>query len=316
MLSLLDNHLDPYWNLAAEEYLLTRIDEPFFRLWQNSDSVIVGRHQNTWAEVNVDYVKNHNIPVVRRMTGGGAVFHDSGNINYSFFNLKGDSFTRIITDALSKLGLNAKVSGRNDITADGFKISGTAVVKHNGRILEHGTLLFDASLDRLSEILNPRPEKFAGKKINSVRARVANIKELIGSDMNVTDFKETIFRFISSDSTMFNFSDKDIQEIDLLNRDKYSTDKWNFGKNPDCQFTRVAKFDSGLIETHISVEKGVITAAKIYGDYFSDLDTDRLCGKLIGIQHTPKKTIDLLRREQVESYLGGITPEEFLPLLF
>jgi len=316
MLSILDSHTDPYWNLAAEEYLLTNIDEPFFRLWRNSDSIIVGRHQNTWAEVNTTYVKMHGIPVIRRMTGGGAVFHDLGNINFSFFNLDGIRFTDIITGALAELGLKAEVSGRNDITVDGVKISGTAAAKHAGRTLEHGTLLFDASLGTLSEALNPRPEKFIGKKIDSVRARVANISGLINQPMSTESFMDTLFGIIKGNGDTFYYSEKDLRAIGELKETKYATDEWNFGKNPDSQFTRVAKLSSGLVETHLTVEDGRIKQIEIFGDYFSDEPTDGLCQKLNGCIHTPEKIIDLLRGEQVDKYLGGITPEEFLPLLF
>ena len=151
MYLIVDTTTDPAWNLAAEEYLLTRREEPFFRLWQNADSVIIGRYQNAFAEIDLDFTQRERIPVVRRMTGGGAVFHDLGNVNYSFFDLTDRRFTDVILDALRPLGIEGHCSGRNDLTLpDGRKFSGTAVCKHGSRILEHGTLLFNASFDRLS----------------------------------------------------------------------------------------------------------------------------------------------------------------------
>ena len=189
MYLLVDGGTDPTWNLAAEEYLLSRRSEPFFRLWRNADSVIIGRHQNAWAEIDLDFVERNHIPVVRRMTGGGAVFHDLGNVNYSFFDLKDRRFTDVILEALRALGIEGQASGRNDlILADGRKFSGTAVCKRGNRLLEHGTLLFDASFDRLSAALRPRPEKFEGKAVKSVRSRVTNLAQQLPEPISVEAF--------------------------------------------------------------------------------------------------------------------------------
>ena len=172
MYRVLDTTTDPRWNLAVEEYLLTQRSEPFFRLWQNADSVIIGRHQNAYAEIDLDYVRAHDIPVVRRMTGGGAVFHDLGNVNYSFFDLKERRFTDVILEALKELGLEGRCEGRNDLTLEGRKFSGTAICRHGGRVLEHGTLLFNASYERLSAVLRPRPEKNGTKLFSPPRGKV------------------------------------------------------------------------------------------------------------------------------------------------
>ena len=200
MICIVDGTTDPCWNLAAEEYLLTDVHEPVFRLWRNAPSVIIGRYQNALAEINTEYIQTHNIPVVRRLTGGGAVFHDLGNINYTFIDKKipdedtGAMFRRFtapIIEALKGLGINASLQGRNDLVIEDRKFSGNAVCVHGGRVLQHGTLLFSASVADLSAALNTRPEKFTGKSVQSNRARVTNISEhLTGTlrGMSAEDF--------------------------------------------------------------------------------------------------------------------------------
>ena len=200
MLCIVDSTTDPYWNLAAEEYLLTSLSEPVFRLWRNAPSVIVGRYQNAAAEINSEYVRTRGIPVVRRLTGGGAVFHDLGNVNYTFIDRKVEGedtaamfrrFTAPVISALRSLGVEASLEGRNDLVISGRKFSGNAVCVHGGRVLQHGTLLFSASVADLSGALNTRPEKFIGKSVQSNRSRVTNISEHLPArhrSMSVEEF--------------------------------------------------------------------------------------------------------------------------------
>ena len=200
MICIVDSTTDPYWNLAAEEYLLTALSEPVFRLWRNAPSVIVGRYQNAAAEINSEYVRTRGIPVVRRLTGGGAVFHDLGNVNYTFIDRKVEGedtaamfrrFTAPVISALRSLGVEASLEGRNDLVISGRKFSGNAVCVHGGRVLQHGTLLFSASVADLSGALNTRPEKFIGKSVQSNRSRVTNISEHLPArhrSMSVEEF--------------------------------------------------------------------------------------------------------------------------------
>ena len=200
MLCIVDSVTDPYWNLAAEEYLLTALTGPVFRLWRNSSSVIVGRYQNAAAEINSEYVRTRGIPVVRRLTGGGAVFHDLGNVNYTFIDRKVEGedtaamfrrFTAPVISALRSLGVEASLEGRNDLVISGRKFSGNAVCVHGDRVLQHGTLLFSASVADLSGALNTRPEKFIGKSVQSNRSRVTNISEHLPArhrSMSVEEF--------------------------------------------------------------------------------------------------------------------------------
>ena len=199
MLLIVDKTTNPYWNLSAEEYLLTKVKEPVFRLWQNENAIIVGRNQNAIAEINTQFVEENNIKVVRRLTGGGAVFHDLGNLNYTFIENKVASentdqmfqrFTAPVIEALNNIGVKAYLHGRNDLLIDGRKFSGNAICINNNRILQHGTLLFNSSINNLSGALKTRAEKFIGKAVQSNRSRVTNISEHLTAQMDIVQFRD------------------------------------------------------------------------------------------------------------------------------
>ena len=211
MLYINDSCTDPYWNLAAEEYLLKSFSEPIFRLWRNESSIIIGQYQNAVAEIDTTYVKENGIKVVRRLTGGGAVFHDLGNLNYTFIEEKKQGedapamfrrFTAPILDALNAIGVKAYLHGRNDLLIDERKFSGNAVCIHKNRTLQHGTLLFNASMNSLGAALKSRPEKFIGKAVQSNRSRVTNIHEHLPEEgcpvTDIISFKEYLAEYISS----------------------------------------------------------------------------------------------------------------------
>lgn len=318
MYLILDASTDPAWNLAAEEYLLTQRKEPFVRLWRNADSIIIGRHQNAWAEINLDLVTQHAVPVVRRLTGGGAVFHDLGNVNYSFFDLADRKFTDVILDALHAMGIEGRCSGRNDLTLqDGRKFSGTAICKHKGRVLEHGTLLFNASFDRLSSMLKPRPEKFSGKAVQSVRSRVVNLSEVMPTPMTVEDFIAALERHIAAvlPCTPYLYSEDDRQAIARLREARYARADWNYGASPACAVTHVLKFPSGLLEAHFNLEEGCIRGLRIYGDYFFTRPTEDFCALLEGCPYDPKAIAGRLQGVPTGEYFSGLAPTDVLSLL-
>lgn len=317
MFLIVDTTTDPSWNLAAEEYLLTQRTEPFFRLWRNADSVIIGRHQNAYAEIDLDYVEREGIPVVRRMTGGGAVFHDLGNVNYSFFDLKERRFTDVILEALAALGVKGAASGRNDLVLpDGRKFSGTAICRHKGRILEHGTLLFDASFDRLASALRPRPEKFTGKAVQSVRSRVANLREVLSATVTVDDFMVHLAQHIGKmlHCTPYDYSDQDRAAIAQLRDGRFGATAWNFGASPAYRFANVRKFPAGLLEAHFDVEGGCIRGLHIFGDYFFQRPTEEFCAILEGCPHERKAIAGRLQGVPTGEYFSGISPQELLTL--
>lgn len=331
MLCLIDKNTDPYLNLATEEYLLNTFDEPVFRLWRNSPSVIIGRHQNAAAEINGDFIASRQIPVVRRLTGGGAVFHDLGNINYTFIDRKIEGedtsamfarFTAPIIEALRRIGVGASLQGRNDLVINGRKFSGNAVCVHRGRVLQHGTLLFSSCMSDLSGALNVRSEKFIGKSVKSVSSRVTNISEHLpeGLRENMSpegfiDFLYGSIQGIVEDLRPLTLFPKDIEAIGKLAEEKYRTDKWNYGESPRYSFSNVVKLPCGLIEVYLNVEKGIIKECVIEGDYFFTAPTEELEWSLIGVPHRHFELSQALKKIPLTKYISGIDSESFLKII-
>ncbi|MFA7034287.1 MAG: lipoate--protein ligase [Bacteroidales bacterium] len=325
MLCIIDNTTDPYWNLAAEEYLLTSFSQPVFRLWRNDKAVIVGKNQNTLAEINLDFIHSKHIPVVRRLSGGGAVFHDLGNINFTFIDTKiegedtGNMFKRFtapILAALNSIGVKAYLEGRNDLLIDSRKFSGNAICIHKNRILQHGTLLFSSSMNDLSGALLNRPEKFKGKAVKSNRSRVTNISEHLTKNMDIGEFVLFLKEYIGSEMEQYRYSEQDISAINDLAQSRYRQDSWNFGSSPKYDFTKVVKLPSGLLEIYMNVKRGVIAKIEIKGDYFFKAPTEEFCEALTGTPHTVEKITDRLKSLAIDDYFNGISLEEMVDLLF
>ena len=325
MFYIIDNHTDPYWNLAAEEYLLKHISEPVFRLWRNSDSIIIGQYQNALAEVDIDYVKANNIKVVRRMTGGGAVFHDLGNLNFTFIephtkseesNAMFRRFTAPIVEALNSLGVKAYLEGRNDLLIDGRKFSGNAMCISNSRVLQHGTLLFSASMNNLGAALKSRPEKFIGKAVQSNVSRVTNISEHLSGQMNIDEFQKYLGEYICKDVTPYTYSEADLEAIEKLKNEKYGLDSWNFGHSPAYTTHNVKKFPGGLVEVNFTVKKGEISQLEIFGDYFFTKPTEEFVSQLIGTPHTREALLEKLTLINTPDYFSNITAEQMIEMFF
>lgn len=331
MLCFIDKTTDPYLNLATEEYLLEKFDEPVFRLWRNAPSVIVGRHQNTSAEINSDFIRENRIPVVRRLSGGGAVFHDLGNVNYTFIDRKAEGedtsamfarFTAPIIESLRRIGVEAALHGRNDLVIDGRKFSGNAIAVHRGRVLQHGTLLFSSSISNLSGALNTRPEKFIGKGVKSNVARVTNISEHLPSGLRKSlspegfiDFLYGSIKGIVNDLHHGTLTEEDIAKIEKLAAEKYRTDEWNYGESPRYSYSGIEKLPCGLIEVYLNVEKGIIKECSIKGDYFSTSPTEELEWALTGLPHRYKELSQELKKIPLNEYISGIDSESFLKII-
>ena len=325
MRCLIDTCTDPYWNLAAEEYLLKAWDAPVFRLWRNAPAVIVGRNQNAHAEINRPFVEERGIAVVRRLSGGGAVFHDLGNVNFTFIDRKnGDEasgamfrrFTAPILSALRELGVEARLEGRNDLTIGGAKFSGNAMCIEGDRVLMHGTLLFSASVEDLSQALLPRKEKYEGRGVQSVRSRVTNIASHLPKSMDVTEFMAFLAETVGRAGTPWQYSAEDLAEINKLADTKYRTEAWNFGRSPAFSFNACRKFPGGLLEASLEIRGGSIREVDIRGDYFFRKSTEEFCAALRGCTYTKEAVTAVLEAMTVDDYFCGISSTELLQLLF
>lgn len=325
MLYVMNECTSPYFNLALEEYILKHFEEECFMLWQDAPSVIVGKNQNALSEINADYVRENNIPVVRRLSGGGAVFHDLGNLNFTFIqNDMEDSFidfkkfTQPIIEALKKLGVAAEHSGRNDLVIDGKKFSGNAQYKYRNRILHHGTLLFSSNITDLSASLNVNKSKFEDKAVKSVESRVTNISSHLQQELSIGEFIELIRQQVTSqkDCVPYTLSEEDLRNVNQLVEEKYSTWDWNYGFSPAYNFKNQRKFTGGLLEAYLNVNKGTIDTIKLYGDFFGKKDITEIEQALHGVKHDEKSIREALTGFNLDEYLSNIGLEGLIQVLF
>lgn len=308
---------NPYYNLAVEEYLLKHTDDEYILLWQNEPTVVIGKNQNAFAEVNLEYTKENAIHVARRITGGGAVYHDSGNLNYSYIAKKEGSeidferFSRPVIDALQEMGISAVLSGRNDIIVGDRKISGNAQTTYGDRVLHHGTLLFNSNLDILSNALRVDEEKVKAKAIKSTRSRVANISEFLSKKTSLSDFVNTVKDFIIA---RYNAAEINIEENDIVSKinTRNASKEWIFPERDYLSRFSInskKRYDFGIVAISLDMKNDLITAAKIEGDFFGIRDTSELEAMLIGITIDNIKSI--FSKIKISDYIFGMTEEDF-----
>lgn len=326
MRCILSPYTNPYFNLASEEYLLKNFQEDLFLLYRNTPSIVVGKHQNTLAEINLPFVQEQEILVARRISGGGTVFHDLGNLNFAFFTSGKEGelvdykrATLPILEALKEMGLEARLGKRNELLLKGLKISGTASHVFKQRVLHHGTLLFSSEMGKLSAALKSDKERFTDRAVKSVRSSVTNISDHLTEGMDVEMFQDKILNHMLrtyKDARPYQFSQTDIAEIKVLRDSKFSTWEWNFGYSPKYQFCRSISFKTGSLELHMNVEKGVIKDLKIVGDFTSQKDIVLLETMLVGSIHDPETIRNKLSDIDVSNYIRGLQNEELLSGMF
>lgn len=320
-------------NIALETYLVENklVDEPILLFYINKPSIIVGRNQNTAEEINQTYVDEHGINVVRRMSGGGAVYHDLGNVSFCF--IKDDdgsfrdfaSFTKPVIQALHKMGATGAVlEGRNDLLIDGKKFSGNAMYAKDGRMTAHGTILFDSDLDEVTNALKPRKAKIESKGVKSIRSRVTNLKPYVSEeykDLTIEEFRDRLLLEIfgvdsREDVPELKLTDKDWEGVMKIREERMGNWDWNYGQSPDFQYEQSHKFPFGFVDVRFNVRQGKMQDVRIYGDFFGLGNISDVEAKLEGVKYERQAVIEALKDVDVVHYFGKTTVEEIVELIF
>ncbi len=319
---------NPKLNLALEEYILRNFstDSDYLLFYINEPSIIIGRNQNTLEEINQEYITANNIHVVRRVSGGGAVYHDFGNLNFSFItnhdvkslnNFK--KFTAPVIKVLKGLGLDAELKGRNDIQVEEKKISGTAQFSTGKRMVSHGTLLLDTDLGEVVNALHVKMSKIQSKGHKSVRSRVANISEFLNKPMKIDEFRQLLLEGLYDESEPFesyHLTPEEWKAVHQLKEEKYDTWDWNYGRSPKFNIQRSRRFPVGEIDLRIFVEKGHIADFKIFGDFFGKEPVENLENLLRGARYEKEDITQLLKDIELKEYFGDIPKVEFIELIY
>ena len=319
------NSTDPYFNLALEEYVFEKLpkDDGYFMLWQNANTIVIGKYQNAFEEVNQKAVDELEIRVARRLSGGGAVYHDMGNLNFTFIVDRQDIeglnfriFTEPVVETLKSFGVNAEFTGRNDIVIDGRKISGNSQYVKKDRVMHHGCIMLDSDLEKVSDALNVKAAKFVSKSSKSVRSRVTTINENAPRHITMEEFKSALKERILGNGSIepYELTGEDLAEIRYLRDTKYATWQWNYGFEREFEMTREAKFDSGLVTVHLTAKDGRIRDIKFYGDFFGNGEIEDLEESLKGVildNRLERKLEEL----GLSEYMAGISPYELAELI-
>jgi len=329
MIYIESRNTNPHHNLALEQFVFEKPgdENDCFMLWQNNNSIIIGRHQNTLEEIDSDFVKENSITVARRLSGGGAVYHDMGNLNFTFITaadkqkgLDFSAFCEPIRKALCSFGVPVELSGRNDMTVEGKKFSGNAQYIKDGKVMHHGTILYDSDLQVLSRALKPGSDKIESRGIKSVKSRVTNIRPYMKTDMPVTDFWAALKNYFREafDMRDFALTGEHIAEVEKLRENIYSQWSWNYGNSPPYSVHKVRRIEGcGKIEILLDVEKeGIIRNAAFYGDFFGNRELSGLVEALIGLHLEYNEIKTALDRLDISEYIYNLKANDFLELLF
>lgn len=317
---------DPAFNLAVEEYVFEYLpkDRMYVMLWQNDNAIIIGKNQNTLAEINESYVKEQGIRVVRRLSGGGAVYHDMGNLNFTVIaDAQGETldfgrFCALVVKALQKLGVRAEINGRNDMTIDGKKFSGNAQYLRHGRVMHHGTILFDSNASVLANALQVDQAKIQAKGVKSVRSRVTNVRPCLPVDMTLTQFRKVLLDTILEEEPgeEYVLTQKDLDVVEKLKKGRYDTWEWNYGHSPECTLHKKGRVEGcGTVEAFITLRDGKISQLIFKGDFFGVGDPEQLAQLLTGCRPDRASLEEKLAGTDVSRYFMGLTAPELAAIL-
>ena len=317
---------DPYYNMAFDEYCLENlaIDEPVFYLWQNRPAVIVGLNQEVNTEVNLEYLEKNGIALVRRVTGGGAVYHDLGNLNYTIVGPSEDlerdypEYAGLMMKALQKLGVPATLSGRNDILVEGRKVSGFAKRVCKNRLMVHGTLLYKVDLDVLTQVLNPSATKLQSKGIASVRSRVANLCDYLPEIPDIQSLSHRLEEILSCNyaDSEFKLSDADLANIQQLSDEKFAQWEWNYGRSPKATLTHSARLACGTVEIHLTLAENRISSCRFGGNFLGNLPATDMESALQGTVYNTESIRERLSSFTIGNYFDGVVVDDLVGMMF
>ena len=313
---------NPAFNIALEAYAFREMldEDEIFILWINEPTIVIGKHQNAIEEINKEYTDAHGIHVVRRLSGGGAVYHDLNNLNYTIISNKADegafdfkTFSKPVIDTLAKLGVKAEFTGRNDLEIDGKKFCGNAQAYYKGRMMHHGCLMFDVDTSVLADALKVSKDKIESKGIKSVRARVTNINDELPQKMDVQAFRDALLEQVKKenpDMTEYKFSEAELERIKQSEKEQFGNWDWIYGAAPEYTIKRSVRYPAGKITIYANVEKSLIKSIKIYGDFFGIGDVSDIEQLLVGSRYEYKDVLEKLQTLDTSHYFSRMTTEE------
>ena len=319
---LLNNSTDPYFNMALDEFCLENLvlDEPYFYLWRNRPSVIIGLNQNAYSEVNLGYLNANGITLARRVTGGGAVYHDLQNLNYTIVGWQAANDTAItgpavIVEALRQLGVPAELTGRNDIFVEGRKVSGYARRVSKRQEIIHGTLMYDVDLDTLTHVLDTPESKLNAKGIGSVKSRVANLKDYLSGFNSLDEVQAALQDILASGDYKMELTENQLAEIRRMADEKFSTWDFVYGRSRQADLFRSAKLPCGTVEAAIILDRGLITGISFSGDFLFDEPVEGLAAELVGCRFEHDALASVLGKTDVSRFFRDTNSSDVLDLI-
>lgn len=326
MRSIISTSTNPNFNLATEEYFLKNSSEEIFLVYINEPCIIVGKHQNLLSEINLQFVTENKIKLARRISGGGTVYQDFNNLNFSFIHncpnleqINFKKFTYPVLEALKDMGLDVEFSGRNDLLLDGKKISGNAMHIFRNRVLSHGTLLFNTDLNQLSAALKNNPQKYMDKSIKSVRSKVTNISDYLNNSKSINEFSQLLSQNILRKSGNYSInpiSEFEIESINQISDQKFETWEWIYGYSPKYIFQNSFPLSDKIVAFELHVEKGIIRSVKVNIKTIENSVYQRAFDLLLNVKHNYNQILELLVRDNIITSIPAFKIKEFCKYLF